>query len=173
MGRGGKRAGTGPKPVLGEDAFLCRMAIGIEFERRWRNLSIWRSRARQPSAGLGAELENDLDTINALHPRLVRKADGKPVRQIIVELSDTPEHQWPDDLPDFIIEGAYALLNRRENISAGQRSRGTHEQPVRPQGSRNRLIAKVAAWATRRYRARITPRFVRACIEDYRRFLKN
>lgn len=173
MGRGGKRAGTGPKAILGEDAFFCRIAIGTEFERRWRNLSLWQARARQRSAAQGAELAEDLAKVNSIHPLLIRKYDGKQVRQIVIELAQTPDHQWPDSTPDFIVEAAHASRNRAVNITNVHMSERSHRQAVRPQGFRDRLIAKVAAWATRKYGERITPRFVRGCIEDYRRFLKN
>jgi hypothetical protein len=173
MGRGGKRAGTGPKPILGEDAFLCRIAIGAEFERRWRNLSIWQARVRQRNNRPDAGLEEDLATLNRVHPLWVRKIDGKPVRQIIVDLAQTPDEQWPDATPDFIVDGAHAMRDRIKNLAAGHRSRGTFSSPVRPQGFRDRLTAKVAAWATRRYGERITPRFVRGCIEEYRHLPKD
>jgi hypothetical protein len=173
MGRGGKRDGTGPKPILGEDAFLCRIAIGFEFERRWRNLAIWQARVRERSSIPGSGLEEDLATLNGVHPLMVRKIDGKPVRQIIADLAQTPDGQWPGATSDIIVDGAHAIRDRIKNLAAGHRSRGTFSPPVRPQGFRDRLMAKVAAWATRKYGERITPRFVRGCVEDYRRISKH
>lgn len=84
-------------------------------------------------------------------------------RTRLITLADNPD-QIPEDASDEFISAVYALRNRRENLEKTQRIEGART----PRGIREELLGRVATWASKRYKAPISARFVEACVEEFR-----
>ena len=174
MARGGKRAGAGRKPLLhddGEEPIDRKLRIGAEFDNRWQKLAEQQARDRLCKRFADREIESDLNFVKAVSPRLIRKSDGKSVRQLVCEWAELADDQVPADLPDFVLDAVHGLRDRRKNLLSAERWECV-ERSRTPQGHRKRLEEEVATWAREHYSVQINAGYVRDCVEAYRAWNK-
>lgn len=169
MARGGKREGAGRKPLALD--YLDRVLIGEEYRTRQRDAINAHTKARMDEAERGWEAEETLEAIYALDHRWT--VGGRSARGLAVELADRAQDLG--EMPDFtctcssadciharVLDAAQALVGRREMIATTGRL--FEAQPGRAlYGTRARMLAEVAAWASEKHGLRITPRFVEEC----------
>lgn len=159
---GGKRSGAGAPRVVD---YLERIAIGAEVENRLNDVAqseaIERIKQKRlklaiKSQNVGqADAEKLLSRIEEIHAELVML--GPPKRRRETKLADRDESERIGDV--------------RENIAATGGAFFS-EPLMRPKGSRGKIIARVAEWASQKYALSIKPSFVEDCLKEYRAFLR-
>lgn len=163
MKRGGKRTGAGRKPILGSDQ---RLVIGLECEAQWRRAG--QARAQKELADYEARhgLDEMLEAMMAVPANMIRKKDGKPAREIVIELAAT-DADLPQDLPDLIVSAVLELRNRRAVL---ERTGCLFAMPtVRPKGKRETVLAFGARLVLEEYGVNVTARFVDRCWREARK----
>lgn len=142
--KGGARAGSGRKPVLG---YLEQLDVGAEYERRW-------SRAKQ------AREDKALAAVYAAteYPCLVSNAEAIPLDERADWIASYEGEDHRDD-----VEGVLREMQGIDAMSDQTPSRLRTITVARPYGLRAEIERDVAAWATERFDRPVSVRMVRSC----------
>lgn len=159
---GGKRAGAGAPRLVD---YFERIAIGAEVENKLNEVAHSEATQRIKKKRLNFAIKSQkvgradavklLSRIEEIHAELVMLGPSERQRETKLAVRDESER----------------IGDVRENIAATGGAFFS-EPLMRPKGSRGKIIAQVAEWASKNYARKIKPSFVEDCLKEYRAFLR-
>jgi hypothetical protein len=143
MPRGGKRSPAGGRPTIGLDDYT-KISVGIMCEERWTRLGKREGSKRLNEQYPALEL-TQVSRDNMLAISVEKRTTSPLVREYINDIEKDMK-----DTPNY------------------------YKEPfIRPHGKKDLVLKTVSRWASRKYGIRISPRAVKTCWDEYRKFQKN